>query len=207
LDKVLQQCNAAFIEFYKEHWRCEHTIDHQEFLQLSVESRSAWPKGSEHPSHYRCVNFRNSHEKGHQFRTAYPAFARRKLRPPPVLQLGDFVGNFDIDSHMRDFVRDVEEFSRRPDVIKHHKNLAIQCKVGCFKSNTTCPGCLVRRPAFTFACGHMLCGNCLRKFRNRTASEGHIIVLDGCFLGCNAVKATFRAKPQDAGARLLSLDG
>lgn len=158
------------------------------------------------PRQHRCVNFQDGHEKGHQFRNTGLGMSIWLFRRP-LIKVGDFVGSFDIDRHMRIFGSATQKLLNRPDLVNDHKNLAVECNIRYLKSNTTCPGCLIKRPPYTFACGHMLCESCVYRFRNRMISERHVVILDGCPFGCSTEKVVFKFKPRDAGVRLLALDG
>ncbi|KAF2399012.1 hypothetical protein EJ06DRAFT_479226 [Trichodelitschia bisporula] len=80
-----------------------------------------------------------------------------------------------------------------------------------FFSQTTCLGCLATAPEHPLACGHVLCTKCVQAQGNKLHTYNEV-TLTGCPLHASSSGAApevhvIRFKPEQAGVRLLSLDG
>lgn len=77
-----------------------------------------------------------------------------------------------------------------------------------FYSNVACLSCLEDMPEHALPCGHVICSKCVRTF-GTVWSEG-LISLKGCPLSYHVrwkPDVQILLKPDQAGVRILSLDG
>lgn len=155
----------------------------------------------------QCLNFLDGHTKGHQFRPSgiFGKFPWRK----PYLLVGDFEADFDLDDYadcIDDIVQELLAHGRTATYRLLAKEVTAR-KIGLVKSNTTCLGCLARRPLWLLPCEHMLCEECLQRFGRSNTLEERVTRLVGCPFGDSSAEVTFALKPRNAAARTLALDG
>jgi hypothetical protein len=151
----------------------------------------------------RCINYRISHIKGHQF----------NLNGPESVMEGEFVSRFlealdslqdELAAKLPYFLKDSVSTTELTRELWHN---AITCGASKIFSNRTCLACLSRTPVHALPCNHCICDPCATTFDNR-CEEQRIVILR-CPLGCNwqVPKWRIRRKPSEAGVRILSLDG
>lgn len=227
-------CINALRRFYKGNWRCEKQIDDNSlladpylvfpdlakyedlaarfsFLGLQRNSKDA----------KRCVNYQDGHQKGHQYlglrvqdrTTGLNETPTGRLHTmlrassKPILEVGEFEGSFNVTEYMKSLESEVQVNLTRTNLSEFYKPLALRHKIGRVFSNTTCLGCLSRRPTHILTCGHMFCQHCISRFGDKSLFESHSVTLQGCPLGCASQEMAFHFKPSNAGIRTLALDG
>ena len=153
----------------------------------------------------RCVNYRMSHVKGHQF----------NLKGRGSVMEGAFVSRFleALDSLQDELATKLPHFLKdsvsATEMTRDLWYNAITCGAGKIFSNRTCLACLSRTPVHALPCNHCLCDPCASTFNSGNRYEEQKIVIPRCPLGCKwqVPKWTIRRKPSEAGVRILSLDG
>jgi hypothetical protein len=204
LEHLLAQCRSSYRNFHAHHWQCEAVNN-----QASSTSSQSGPRairGFRSKPAIRCVNFRDGHQKGHQF-------VNPSRRSVPRLQLGNFESSFDEDALIEHLTNEIILCKQSRDFNSVRTGLresATAIGLDMHKSNITCLVCLSRMPVHTLQCGHLFCSICLQRLNeNPDSSEPHLIHLGSCPLhddrSCQNV--VLRLKPANAGARTLALDG
>lgn len=125
----------------------------------------------------------------------------------PTIQVGPFVGNFDLDACMTTLRQLTKNAMTLDNFDEAHRGLVLQCQFSGVQSNVTCLGCMTRRPIKRLSCGHMLCERCVYLFGEHDQFEDYKVTIVGCPFGHTAEPMTFVFKPRNAGIRTLTLDG
>ncbi|KAM5355310.1 hypothetical protein ACJ41O_001956 [Fusarium nematophilum] len=168
----------------------------------------------------QCYNVRNSHKKGHQAHTG-KILGRGQYTPP--FDIDNFFPTWldEIDRHVRalddrlqQFAIDREEGTIIPSIHRDvmatfYRNAERDRPVSSFKSNSTCLCCVRKIPENELPCGHILCKTCVQSY-GVDAGQG-LYKLYGCPLHDWETRwpqpARIRFKPEEAGVRVLCLDG
>ncbi|KAK0721616.1 hypothetical protein B0T26DRAFT_800576 [Lasiosphaeria miniovina] len=167
----------------------------------------------------RCCNTKNSHSKGHQARNG-KIFSKGEYRQP--FNQDKFFAQWinHIDENIKGLDNSLQQQSARADRDEKallptiHKNVMAHfykanVPVSCFRSYATCLCCVAKIPENELPCGHTLCKNCVQAFGN-DAGQG-IFELNSCPLHHSETRwpkpAQIRFKPDEAGVRVLCLDG
>lgn len=75
-------------------------------------------------------------------------------------------------------------------------------------SESTCFGCLRRKPQYYLGCGHWICQTCVRIFYGQQCDDPWLFKIDSCILcGVDTDRYRIRVKPDTAQVRVLSIDG
>lgn len=192
--------SMAFADFDDRNWRCEY--------------KSSVIK--------RCVNVLSRHQKGHQSEKgeieggswtcnqtseAVEEKAKTYIRDA----LTDMVSSFRIQregsSCGKDHLREVYQCHKR----NLHEFYSRWEKGNSFKSHTICFSCLFGFPEHILPCGHMICTPCATAYG--TPLRAGFTKIDGCPLGHHKEKGWNESqylastKPDQAGVRMLTLDG
>jgi len=128
----------------------------------------------------RCVNFRDTHEKGHQ----YPAnFYRPSLLS---MRLGSFVSSFSAEETSNKITANLATVLKSSNLKGALHVAAASTKLDKLHTNTTCLVCFRRMPIHTLPCKHSFCGTCIRRLGTEAdALDSHIATLEGCPLHIN----------------------
>lgn len=188
---------AAFEEFCSNHLRCSYSQDG-----------------------YRCWNTRNLHEKGHQARTG------------KIMSRGLFQSEFDPDDFFDEWINDIDknivdlDNRQQPLAIHRAEKTVVQTQhwgvmadfyrfshrsrsVSRFQHHWTCLVCVRKIPENVLPCGHILCKPCIQSF-GRDSGQG-LFELKQCPLHPEETAwvrpARIKFKPEEAGVRVLCLDG
>jgi len=154
----------------------------------------------------RCSNYRDGHDKGHQFHTR----SSSSHSDGWILE-GEFEPTLDPDPVLDTLQSKITQYIDCED--KGELGwLAKESGVDEVTSNTTCFTCLSHSPRYILPCDnklqHLICEECAIRFSS-DFSQGTLII-DRCPLGCDLADGKpwkIRLKPPTAGARLLALDG
>lgn len=188
---LVAKCREAFDHFYRHHWRCEAM---KEVLS----------------NYYRCQNYFDGHEKGHQYFVYTPTFNNYKTYSQEV---GDFDASYVSKNLVRTLNREIEACLQSGDLREKLRLTAQASGMSSITSHRTCLVCLSRCPTYVLPCKqvqHAVCEECVFKFDGHTGSvENDSIKLSRCPLGCEFTVDVWKTKfkPAAAGARVLSLDG
>lgn len=151
----------------------------------------------------RCVNYRMSHVKGHQFNSTGPERVRH----------GEFVSRFieALDSLQEEVSGRLPQLLNALNDLEWSRalwNNAKSCAVHRMFSNRTCLVCLNRTPVHALPCNHHICDVCADSFNYDNRAEKHLVIIQRCPLGCDwdVSKWMIRRKPAEAGVRILALD-
>ena len=218
LNEGFAQSRRAIQDYRLRRWQCEYEVNESDLPRQPADFAFNLQSAGAHPPRasgrrLRCQNYLETHDKGHQFRSAIipphnnPTLLLLKLFMRPRFQSGPFVGDFDLDACMVALREQTHSAMASPSFEEAHRNLAPQCNLSRLQSNVTCLGCLTRRPIRTLACGHMLCERCVSLFGQHDQLEDYKITVAGCPFGHTAEDRTFVLKPRNAGIRTLTFDG
>ncbi|EKJ74391.1 hypothetical protein FPSE_05462 [Fusarium pseudograminearum CS3096] len=164
-----------------------------------------------------CHNVRNSHTKGHQSRTGR-IFARGSYESTFIAEafFPEWMGQIDkqiknLNERMYRFDQDQNAIPRALNVVMadFYQSVRVDGSVSRFKSNLTCLCCVRKVPENVLPCGHILCKACIQ-------AHGHNVGQGLFHMHCCPLHhkrtlwpepARVRFKPDEAGVRILCLDG
>ncbi|CEI60194.1 hypothetical protein FVEN_g6376 [Fusarium venenatum] len=164
-----------------------------------------------------CQNVRNSHTKGHQASNG-KIFARGPYETTFIVEefFPDWINQ--IDKHIKDLNERLCRFDQEDNVIprvlidvmaQFYRVARIDGSVSNFKSNLTCLCCVRKVPENVLPCGHILCKACVQTHGN-SVGQG-LYHMHCCPLHPKETiwpqPARIRFKPDEAGVRILCLDG
>ncbi|RPA74249.1 hypothetical protein BJ508DRAFT_418731 [Ascobolus immersus RN42] len=194
----------AFDEFCSRHYPCEY------------ESRSR-------SKPVRCVNVSIGHSKGHQSKDGKVIGTgpyESSLSDPTA---GEFFKAiyFVIFFRLRDMLAHLHR-TRQVDVTESEERLASKLHRtdtlssfytlfgGLPQSNSVCFACLTEQPKYPLVCGHVICEPCLKSYGTMVNVVTYEV--SSCPICGNGkapwnVPVTVHLQPEDAGVRILSLDG
>ncbi|KAI4121211.1 MAG: hypothetical protein LQ338_006492 [Usnochroma carphineum] len=181
-----------------------------------------WPCSYETVKGKKCVNTKEGHARGHQDNNGKP------LGP------GDYKSDFDAESYrltwhsqldntLREIENSMEQVNLTNPSLPQHSEEREAARLHSkrmdefysslggaekFFSNVVCLSCLEDMPEHALPCGHVICSKCVRTF-GTVRSEG-LISLKGCPLSYHVTwkpDVQIILKPDQAGIRILSLDG
>ncbi|KAH7392786.1 acyl transferase/acyl hydrolase/lysophospholipase [Pyrenochaeta sp. MPI-SDFR-AT-0127] len=173
-----------------------------------------------------CVNVATNHSsKGHQNaagKIIKPGRFRSRFKPDqyyPTWSARIREAIRDIHQHLQATLEGEQGVSEETCLLRIHSDVmdrlyAITGSASDFLSHSTCFCCLMQAPQHILPCGHVLCANCVRSY-GKTLIGGtttkSVLCLSCCPLhpGVTQWQPPFivRFKPDQAGVRLLSLDG
>ncbi|KAH7192830.1 uncharacterized protein B0J16DRAFT_394837 [Fusarium flagelliforme] len=166
---------------------------------------------------FACQNARNSHQKGHQ------AISGRIMARGPYES--DFVSEQffphwinEIDRHIRDLDDRLQQYDQEKNIIprylspvmaKYYGSADSLSSASKIKSNLTCLCCVRRIPENILPCGHLLCKACVQAHA-LSLGQG-LFHMNFCPLHRKETSwpkpAPIRFKPDEAGVRVMCLDG
>ncbi|VTO87220.1 unnamed protein product [Fusarium graminearum] len=164
-----------------------------------------------------CHNVRNSHTKGHQSSTGR-IFARGSYESTFIAEafFPEWMGQVDkqiknLNERMYRFDQDQNSIPRALNVVmaEFYQSVRVDGSVSRFKSNLTCLCCVRKVPENVLPCGHILCKACIQ-------AHGHNVGQGLFHMHCCPLHhkrtlwpepARVRFKPDEAGVRILCLDG
>lgn len=187
LSSYCQKWKEVLEEFWKTRCRCEEMLHGN-----------------------RCMNYHNTHTKGHQF----------LIRNAENVKLGDFKSGFadTMEDRNKEFHDCLQTFLGDRNTIPGRNKWSVnmsteskKCGIEQIVSNRTCLTCLFRTPIHLLPCNHSLCDECAVDLNRSYLQDDHVLELSSCPLGCQwsarLNKFTITRKPTQAGVRILSLDG
>ncbi|XP_014554875.1 hypothetical protein COCVIDRAFT_39346 [Bipolaris victoriae FI3] len=198
--QYLSHCDTALEDFCALYWPCTFNYMHRG----------------------RCVNVKETHNKGHQNRKGI------------IIGTGPYESNFTFTGFAKDWSRLLEshlakfqvelssQLMQTPSASEvdittrlHHANItAFYKRLGGaqkFVSHLTCYCCLRELAEHPLRCGHVLCTPCIKSYGNPHNELKHSYSMASCPL--HDYETVFSAhwpvhfKPPLAGVRVLSLDG
>ncbi|KAF4461479.1 hypothetical protein FALBO_11730 [Fusarium albosuccineum] len=177
-----------------------------------------WLRCSFEKDGQECRNAKNSHEKGHQAPTG------------KVLGRGDYKSMFvaddffpvwidEIDEHIKRLEEGAQHYDRDESALIPKTHIEVMADfyrnanpgrpASSFKSNLTCLCCVREIPENVLPCGHILCKACVQVYGDN-AGQG-LFRLRHCPLHPRETSwpqpVLIKFKPEEAGVRVLCLDG
>ncbi|RGP77832.1 hypothetical protein FLONG3_4008 [Fusarium longipes] len=164
-----------------------------------------------------CQNVRNSHTKGHQASTGR-IIARGPYESRFVVEEFSPEWMNQIDKHIKELNDRLYRFDQEENVIPRvlvvvmadfYRAAEVDGSVSNFKSHMTCLCCVRKVPENVLPCGHILCKACIQ-------AHGHNVGQGLFHMHCCPLHhretlwpqpARIRFKPDEAGVRILCLDG
>ncbi|KAM7201004.1 hypothetical protein V8F20_005013 [Naviculisporaceae sp. PSN 640] len=168
----------------------------------------------------RCMNYLETHEKGHQFTRDVPSRRSRRSSASndwvehETLEFGRYHDSYDVDNFFERLWSHVSRLkAEESDIHGCLASAARHCGVSKISSQRTCLSCLSRCPTNMLPCNplqHGICESCIERCGHIQPGDS-IAYFKTCPLGCRFTvwpsPWMIRVKPQCAGARILSLDG
>lgn len=166
-----------------------------------------------------CVNFQNTHTKGHQDASG-TIFAVGPYISPSNSQLEtefyDLVKQkfYERVTQLRSFVTSLADY-KAAAFLKHRDTLKVEANFWNKNFSTkTCFICLFNHPDYSLPCGHSICQWCIARFGAPDEKERGVYKLSSCDL-CGISEATssqlwpweIKLKHPSAGLRILTMDG
>jgi hypothetical protein len=198
-DQYWEHCSKALKDFYDRNWPCDYTSDRIN----------------------RCGNLKGSHGKYHQTKHAdleggswlcsqTLEMVQESVKTHLRQELVNLAPGFSIQGEESN-----SDQNYLHEVYRSHKT-NLDAFYGTweegdlFKSHANCFSCLLESPEHVLPCGHILCTPCITGF-GMSLGAG-FIRLDSCPLighrtGWNDSQYLTSIKPDQAGLRVLSLDG
>lgn len=195
IQKYLEECRKALEIYRVKYWRCE-----------AMDASGT----------YRCRNFLEGHEKGHQFWESNPEMQQTDLQQRgPTLRVGRFQCSFDPKYMLEALETDIHAALRDgpgPRMLFWQAN---DCGISRYSSIRTCLTCLSNCPTHVLPCiapnglQHTICESCIARFQTPNGRSSAAVSLSRCPFGCQLKVSPWRIKlkPKQAGIRTLTLDG
>ncbi|KAM0229457.1 hypothetical protein ACHAPO_010001 [Fusarium lateritium] len=164
-----------------------------------------------------CHNVRNSHTKGHQGSNG-KVFARGCYESSFIAEEYFREWICLVETHIKDLNERLYKYDQEANAIprvlivvmaEFYQSARLDRSVSNFKSNLTCLCCVRKVPENVLPCGHILCKACIQ-------AHGHNVGQGLFHMHCCPLHhretlwprpARIRFKPDDAGVRILCLDG
>jgi hypothetical protein len=222
--QYLDHLDAALREFCDRYWPCEYVSRRPVPAHLQAHFKPLYFQQNMRASVLvtRCVNVRSGHgSKGHQ------------LKDGRVFAVGGYASDFSFESYQKEFhdkvyfslqyllERVIECTSKgeiphivaarihRDDVLSFFYGNRTKREARAFQSHSVCFCCLFEPPEHALPCGHVLCTPCVKSY-GRVKSKS-LIEMHECPLETNTPgrcqSLTLYLKPEEAGVRVLTLDG
>jgi hypothetical protein len=190
-DSLIEEARRGLEQFRNKHWRCE-----------SKSSNGRW----------RCQNYFNGHEKGHQFDVHMLRQLRGSPRPESPradsqdenLEIGQYTSSFNPDAFAERLWEEVANLQTRSYSFERLALNATACGVINVTGQRTCLSCLSNTPTNMLPCRpkqHGICEGCIRRY-NGAGGEESVLKITSCPLGCSLTTSpwSIRLKPRTAGA-------
>lgn len=167
---------------------------------------------------FRCQNYWESHQKGHQFDPRSREYAYAHMHLAASSEVGLLVGQHECSWEPVAF-RDAlwKEIGRICSLHESDRLLALadsakRLGLRRFTTQLTCLACLASCPTNMLPCRpkqHAICEDCGRIFSISSRSKESVVTLAACPLGCPLTPRPWRIqlKPKQAQPRILALDG
>ena len=193
-DFLVDEARRGFEYFRDRYWRCE-----------TMNSSGQW----------RCKNYSEGHDKGHQFDFHGPILGPRMSNvsnsSEDNLEVGLYMSSYDPDAYAESLWEEISTLRSRGHAMDRLASTALASGITQITGQRTCLACLSNTPTNMLPCiprQHGICHDCIRRYSG--ARRHHSVIEIGeCPLGCQLEKKpwTIRVKPKTAGARILVLDG
>jgi len=205
--EYVEHCDNALEDFCDRYWPCEFV------MKAKVKGKSKFVGG-------RCVNVRSGHgSKGHQ------------LKNGKVFAIGSYESKFSVESFqdqwrslvydaLSDLLGELRESTSESEledrvasqihksrVMERFYEHVVQGPNASLVNHSTCFMCLMRAPEHALPCGHIFCTPCLKAYG--TDLDRDTIAIGACPLHYDAEFRSCKIflKPEQAGVRVLTLDG
>ncbi|KAM0227446.1 hypothetical protein ACHAP5_012176 [Fusarium lateritium] len=190
-EALVDEAQRGLKRFREQFWRCE---------------------AKDSSGQRRCKNYRQGHDKGHQFDTNnYPVLKGISDVSVEDIEVGLYECSYDPVCFTDQLWEEISKLQDRAHAIEKLASAATSCGVTGATTQRTCLSCLSNTPTNMLPCKpqeHGVCEDCIKRCNPSTGEES-LIQMSSCPLGCSFTSTpwSIRVKPRTAGTRILALDG
>ncbi|KAH7173285.1 uncharacterized protein B0J16DRAFT_405679 [Fusarium flagelliforme] len=189
-EALVDEAQRGLKRFREQFWRCE---------------------AKDSSGQRRCKNYRQGHDKGHQFETSTYTPLRGSHVSVEDIEVGPYECSYDPVCFTDQLWDEIFKLHDRTHAIDKLASAATSCGVTGATTQRTCLSCLSNTPTNMLPCKpqeHGVCEDCIKRCNHSTGEES-LIQMSFCPLGCSftCTPWSIRVKPRTAGARILTLDG